>query len=433
MNMSEEKIQPIEISSIEDLQSMNNDLNADYILVNDIDASETDQWNDGKGFNPIGPNADNPFKGTFDGQGHAIRNLYIDRSTEEYVGLFGRTTGKNVRISNVKLKEVRIKGGSYVGGLIGYSGQGTTTYKSKAQGNIRSNRETVGGLIGISHEGEVQESSFKGTVTGSSEIGGLIGYTWKSKVSKSYSNASVKGLDWVGGLIGENEEGEIKNTYTIGKVVGKGNEIGGLIGYNKRGTIHHSFSTSSVISVSDKATKTGGLIGNNSGGEVIKSYWNTETSEQKKSDGGEKSNTEQMTDYANNYPGTYEGWDFKQVWFATDWNKDQEGNKGYPALDLETLLNPPTNPEPEDGAEKVKLTPTLKVDVNHNKAQRADVIFINASNNAVIGIEKDVEKGERASVKWGKLKKDSAYEWYAVAKDGGYIAKSKKWSFTTKA
>jgi hypothetical protein len=42
---------------------MNDDLDAQYILMNDIDASATEEWNGGAGFVPIGC-----FIGYFDGQ-----------------------------------------------------------------------------------------------------------------------------------------------------------------------------------------------------------------------------------------------------------------------------------------------------------------------------------------------------------------------------
>ncbi len=104
--------QQISISDCAGLQAMNNNLEAKYTLTADIDCTATTEWNDGQGFQPIGPNQDSGkdiFSGEFDGAGHAIRNLYINRSFEidnaartEGVGLFGTVaygTIKNVRLS----------------------------------------------------------------------------------------------------------------------------------------------------------------------------------------------------------------------------------------------------------------------------------------------------------------------------------------------
>jgi hypothetical protein len=59
-----------------------------YVQTADIDASETSTWNSSAGFSPIG-NGTTPFKGTYNGQGHAIKGLTINRVSTDYVGLFG--------------------------------------------------------------------------------------------------------------------------------------------------------------------------------------------------------------------------------------------------------------------------------------------------------------------------------------------------------
>ncbi len=74
----------IEISTIEELQLIGNDpdypLDGNYILTQDIDASDTVNWNDGAGFNPIGAYEPEPaFTGVFNGQGYVVTDLYINR------------------------------------------------------------------------------------------------------------------------------------------------------------------------------------------------------------------------------------------------------------------------------------------------------------------------------------------------------------------
>ena len=68
---------PFRITNVTELQAMNDNMNAYYVLANDIDASETAGWNSGKGFVPIGSSS-SPFKGYFDGQGYTINGLYIN-------------------------------------------------------------------------------------------------------------------------------------------------------------------------------------------------------------------------------------------------------------------------------------------------------------------------------------------------------------------
>ena len=88
---------------------MKNDLIAYYVLGNDIDATATSGWNDGAGFESIGTEASS-FKGSFDGKGYKITNLYINRPGTDYVGLFGYVGSggviENVGLENVDRKSV---------------------------------------------------------------------------------------------------------------------------------------------------------------------------------------------------------------------------------------------------------------------------------------------------------------------------------------
>lgn len=96
------------IKNLAQLQSMgdNTNLGRKYALGSDIDASATAQ--EPYGFKPIGSSATNSFSGVFDGLGHKISHLNINRPNEEDVGLFGRTDGATLR-------NVGIVGGNITG------------------------------------------------------------------------------------------------------------------------------------------------------------------------------------------------------------------------------------------------------------------------------------------------------------------------------
>ena len=88
----------LEIQTWYDLDSVRDNLDGNYILMNDLDsttagyielASET--ANQGKGWEPI-----DYFTGTFDGNNYEIRDLYIDRTDESDVGLFGFVTESGI-------------------------------------------------------------------------------------------------------------------------------------------------------------------------------------------------------------------------------------------------------------------------------------------------------------------------------------------------
>ena len=118
------------------------------MLDGDIDASATRSWNSGAGFAPIGTSSI-PFSGSFDGQGYAIRNLYINRGDAEYVGLFGYVSGELATISNVALDNATITGRNYTGALMGYNRQ-LPHQKMLQHGLCERELDYVGGLVGWS-------------------------------------------------------------------------------------------------------------------------------------------------------------------------------------------------------------------------------------------------------------------------------------------
>ena len=90
---------PYQIEKVEQLQDVGQEeyRSSHFILVADIDASETADWNDGKGFEPL------RFDGNFDGDGHVITGLTIDRAQEDAVGLFGFTSQAVIKILDLKI------------------------------------------------------------------------------------------------------------------------------------------------------------------------------------------------------------------------------------------------------------------------------------------------------------------------------------------
>lgn len=61
---------------------MQNNLTETYVLSNDIDCSDTINWNGGMGFIPITQslNFSLVFSGSLEGNGYTIRNLYINKT-----------------------------------------------------------------------------------------------------------------------------------------------------------------------------------------------------------------------------------------------------------------------------------------------------------------------------------------------------------------
>lgn len=304
------------ITTLNGLQAMKDDLAADYVLDNDIDASATSGWNGGAGFIPVGQGA-NLYTGNFDGQNHTINNLHINRPGEDFVGLFGAVScgvGCPQIIKNVRLYNCTIKGRMLTAALVGsLGGEVSNCY---ATGNIEGTKY-VGGLIGRSVEQSLSDSYFDGSVKGTDEYtGGLVGL-WTlvggglvGNIKECFSKGDVTGVKQVGGLVGASAGAGISlaNCYSHSGVEGD-DFVGGLVGNNAL-TISKCYSVGSVTG----NTNVGGLVGNNTG-TVSDSFWDTETSGQAASDGGTGKTTDQMNTKST---FTDAGWDFNTIWDICD-------------------------------------------------------------------------------------------------------------------
>ncbi len=242
---------PIEISDVHELQAMLENLTADYVLVNNIDASETVNWNEGKGFKPIGT-GDYPFMGTFDGQRYEIKGLFINRPDEEYVGLFGNTH-QGIEIRNVGIVDADVSGYRNVGVLVGWSNG--TIGNCYATGSVSSVGECTGGLIGYNRV-STRDSYANVDVSGSTTVGGLVGYNG-GEVDNCHASGSVAGRTWVGGLVGSSSDDGVSDSYASGDVSGN-NGVGGLVGQNFASVVN-SYATGSVTGDDE----VGGLAGVN--------------------------------------------------------------------------------------------------------------------------------------------------------------------------
>jgi len=221
---------PYIITNAEELQAMEEDLSASYVLAADINATETADWNKGEGFNPIGSNPDNPFKGSLDGRDHIIIGLSITRVSEDYVGLFGATKGAEMQ--SIYIRDANIIGKNHVGGGVGYF-EGGEIRSMSVEGQIKGIR-IVGGIAGTVYKGDLQSSRSTAHVIGSEYIGGVLGFlSTDSTVLGSASHGTIQSKDkGAGGLIGTpgTRSKEVRNSFSTAIV--KGNtETGAVFGW----------------------------------------------------------------------------------------------------------------------------------------------------------------------------------------------------------
>ncbi len=274
----------------------------------EADAGDT-YWNDGAGWEPIGTFSTlsaTTFSAIFEGNNHAIHNLYIDRGEASFIGLFGLISGE---VMQVGLISGNVTGDSEVGALVGRLGAagsaGNIMTGSYATGKVNGNNR-VGGLVGNIQHGSLSSSYANVDVSGGNNAGGLVGLGG-GPITRSYASGSVSGDDNVGGLIGRTHFYQITASYATGDVTGN-DRVGGLAGHNRFSTIVASYAKGSVSGDND----IGGLIGSDTSGTITASYWDTETSGQSTSDGGEGKTTSELQSPTSN-TGIYDTWD-DDVW-----------------------------------------------------------------------------------------------------------------------
>lgn len=299
-----------------------------FELDNNINAKDTRNWNEGKGFLPIGKNDDNSFTGIFDGKGNIIDSLFINRPNQDFIGLFGVIQLNLNEISNISIINCNITGSNYVGALIGFLSFSGVVSNTHSTGNVFG-RSFTGGLIG-SFDGplsKVLNCTSSCNVQGTDySIGGLIGFVNKGTISYCNSTGNISGKAEIGGFIGTSIISNITNNYSMANVISKDGQVGGLIGYNRKGFIVNCYSMGKVSSDSNNV---GGLTGKDDASYRTKnSFWDIQTSGQTESASGEGKRTEEMNTITT-YIGA--GWNFNCFWKI---------DSSYPYIDFDMSIRP---------------------------------------------------------------------------------------------
>jgi hypothetical protein len=261
---------PYFISSLDNLywlSQTSGDWDKYYEQTADIDATSTNTWHSGAGFSPIG-NSTTQFTGNYNGQGHTIDALFINRGTTDEIGLFGESY--EATFSNIGLINVDITGQHSTGSIVGKSG---ILFMSNCYST--------------------------GSINGQDLVGGMTGYscyhTAISHISDNYSNCTVTGNHCVGGFIGwASHSSPVNRCYSTGLVTAPSSP-GGLIACIGSTTVNNSF-------------------------------WDTQTSGQSSSAGGTGKTTAQMK---TSTTFTDASWDFTII---PIWKIDGTNNDGYPYL-----------------------------------------------------------------------------------------------------
>ena len=233
---------------------------------------------DESNWTPIGTES-RPYTGNFDGGGHTITGLKIDKSGTDYVGLIG-CLGSGGKVQNVTLTNISVSGANCVGGIAGQN-YGTVENCS-VNGTVTGKGFTDTGGIAGSNYGTISGCSAEGTVMGSVNVGGIAGGSYLGVIIDGcHSTAAVSGSLCVGGVLGNlGNNSFLMACYSTGDVTvtsTDGSFVGGVVGTNSQGTVTGCYHATGEIT-SSVGDRIGGIVGENYIGTVAACYWDSNLS-----------------------------------------------------------------------------------------------------------------------------------------------------------
>ncbi len=295
------------------------------VLKNDITAS--------KNFTPIG-SKENPFSGSFDGNGKTISGININR---DYAGLFGYADGANICGITVEgtfmassfagsitayavntviencICNAGVYADTYAGGIAGYieSGKIVSCSTSSQYGSVGGYEDATGGIAGFS--GAVISNCENNAYTyGQKNVGGIAGKSageiryCSNLVAISASDANLggiaglaegaisycknteivsadkSGVNNAGGIVGVLKNGSVTECMSVADITATGNFAGGIAGYSSDSVISDCLVTGSVSS----SSFAGGIFGFSLRTDVTKSISLADVSTNDSTDGG---------------------------------------------------------------------------------------------------------------------------------------------------
>lgn len=283
---------PYQIATAEQLDAVRYNLNSNFVLVNDIDLSEYENWEPIGGIKDV--EAKDGFQGTFDGKGHTIKNLKMDyeikgdeagASHKWHFGLFSNTQSspeiKNVNLEDVNISiqgtdsrsnirigaittEASVVTNCNTSGIIRVSGMANNL--SMGGIVVRANRiincknsthliaatddtnMNIGGIACTVSQALIDNCDNFGNINGFSMsddyvyCGGIVAYNSGTRITNCNNNGSIEASNYnavyVGGIIAEGNWCKVLNCSNTGALSGRtysvtgsnaGSRVGGII------------------------------------------------------------------------------------------------------------------------------------------------------------------------------------------------------------
>ena len=261
------------------------DITVNEDLLTSINTEEDGNVTNGSSFKawrPMGmadENGEGYYKGIFDGNGHSISGLYVNRDESDDVddrfkvgiGLFGYYSGVT---RNLSVLDSYMRGEDCIGGIFGYNDGGTIQNCYSAA--TVCGDSYIGGICGRSEGDSIIENCYNtGYVYGTTRsIGGICGDNY-STIESCYNIGIIEGNFMVGGIVGVSSGlGNtiwIKDCYNRGNVIGDTKDIGGIGGYIGSSLVENCYSQATVSG----NTNVGGICGNSNKVDFQNAYYDS--------------------------------------------------------------------------------------------------------------------------------------------------------------
>ena len=171
------------------------------VLTADIDLNN-EPWT------PIGPDRDSAYTGTFDGQGHTVKNLSVTVNVQPgRAGLFGCVKDGTIRKLTVAGSVSCTANQGWCGGIAGYAMDETIeNCASLCTVSCTGIDARVGGIVGLVDYNSstliIRDCYNIGNITGngntgSSDTGGICGFYMGGKISNCYNVGEITGSGYV--------------------------------------------------------------------------------------------------------------------------------------------------------------------------------------------------------------------------------------------
>lgn len=264
INTVEQKDGTYQIANAAELFAFASYINAGHRAANASLTADIDLA--GIKWNPVG-SAGMSFKGSFNGNGHRISNLYLNSENTENLGFFG-CVGSSSTVEKITFENAYLfANGNKSAGIVAGENRGlirscvvngvvSTTDRDNAASGSYKKKDTMGGIGGIvgtlngKYLTSVEDSEFSGKIDLKADyltfVGGIAGRSLAISgdivrcvnsadiiYDSAYNTENSKTVTGLGGLAGSIVNGQVFASVNRGNITGRGKTVGiegGLVG-----------------------------------------------------------------------------------------------------------------------------------------------------------------------------------------------------------